>query len=138
VERLKKVRGAIAGEGNGGVILPKINMTRDALVAAALIIQLMSERKQAISEIMGSYPKYFMMKKKLDVSSDRFEKKRGRLIKAFKGRVVTIDGLKIIAPDHWVHIRASNTEPLVRVICEGTSKARVLQSMKRVEKILRS
>jgi phosphomannomutase len=137
VSKMKKTNAIIGGEGNGGVIYPRINFTRDALVGAAIIVKLLSERNKKISEIIASYPRYYMVKKKMKISKERFEKREENIIKAFKGKRNFRDGLRISTKDYWLHIRPSKTEPLVRIIGEARSKRQIEEYIKKIKSILK-
>ncbi len=122
VNKMMQVTAGIGGEGNGGVIYPRINYTRDALVAAGLVVKMLTRQGKALSEICSAYPDYIMIKIKLPVSAAHFDRRKKKLLKIVKGRVNQRDGLKITTGDYWVHIRPSRTEPLVRIICESQDK----------------
>jgi phosphomannomutase len=125
--RLKVVWGVIGGEGNGGVILPELHYGRDALVGMALLLQYLAESKKSTSRLFSDLPRYFMMKKKgkLTGSSDR---NLARLKRRYTGgKINTLDGVRIDFKDSWIHIRKSNTEPIVRVIAEARSKKKASQ-----------
>ncbi len=136
VAKMEQFDALIGGEGNGGVIYPKINFTRDALVAVALLIKLVAERNKMVSEILAKYPKYYMLKKKMRISKERFEKRKKKIIRAFGGRPNFIDGLRITASDYWLHIRPSQTEPLLRIIGEARSRRQIEKHIATVERIL--
>ncbi|HEC79261.1 MAG TPA: phosphoglucosamine mutase [candidate division WOR-3 bacterium] len=136
VAKMLKVNGVIGGEGNGGVIYPRINLTRDALVGAALIIKLLRRRNKRLSEIIDLYPKYYMIKKKVRINAEIFERRKKKIIKKFPGRINTLDGLRITRPDYWLHIRPSQTEPLVRIIGEGVDKRRINGYIREIKEIL--
>lgn len=137
VSKMKKTSAIIGGEGNGGVIYPEINFTRDALVGAALIVKLLDERNKKISEILATYSRYYMIKKKIKISKERFEKKKENIIKAFKGRLNFLDGLRITTKDYWLHIRPSKTEPLIRIIGEARSKRQIEEYINKIRDILK-
>lgn len=137
VSKMLKVAAILGGEGNGGVIYPKINMTRDALVGAAIIIKLRAERDKHLSEIITSYPRYYMMKKKIRISRDQFEKKKEKIVEKFNGRVNLLDGLRITAKNYWLHIRPSQTEPLVRIIGESRDRRQIECCINEVKDILK-
>jgi phosphomannomutase len=120
VSKMKHVHAVIGGEGNGGVIYPKINYTRDALVGAAMIVTT-----------------YHMVKMKLKRSKERLLERRDTIIDSFKGKINTLDGLKITASDYWLHIRPSKTEPLIRIIGEARDKKKLNQYIRHVAKILK-
>jgi len=136
VSKMEQVNALIGGEGNGGVIYPAINFTRDALVAAALIIKLLAERNKMVSEILAKYPKYYMLKKKMRITKERFEKQKKRIIKAFKGRTDLRDGLRLTTSDYWLHIRPSRTEPFLRIIGEARSKQQIEEHIAVIKRIL--
>lgn len=114
-----RARGAIAGgEGNGGMILPAAHYGRDGLVAVALVAQAMSAGA-TLRELAGRLPKYVMVKDKLARPDEPWDRAAGRLRAGFADHAVDdTDGLRFSAGDSWVHVRASGTEPVVRVIAE--------------------
>lgn len=138
VTKMKKVNAIIGGEGNGGVIYPAINSTRDALTGAGIILKLLHTRKKSISEIVGTYPEYYMIKDKVYLSTTQFEKKKGLVLKKFKGDINTTDGIKISTDEYWLHLRLSNTEPLVRIIAEGRDRRHIVDIIKQVKAILKN
>ncbi len=138
VDKMNKVKAIIGGEGNGGVIYPAINATRDSLTGAGIILKLLTTRKKSIHEIVREYPEYYMIKQKVYIPREEFGQKKLKLIKKFKGRINQLDGLKIICRDFWLHIRPSNTEPLVRIIGEGRDKSQTAQYLNQAIEILNS
>lgn len=125
VEKMKAVNAVIGGEGNGGIIYPDLHFGRDALVGIALVLTYMAKSQKSLSNLRGTYPNYEIKKDKLtleegiDMDSifDKISSKYNQQTK------ITIDGLKIILDDtSWVHLRKSNTEPIVRIIAESTSR----------------
>ena len=120
--KLKKIKGIIGGEGNGGVILPQLHSGRDALVGMALILEYMAESRKPISELSKELPEFHMVKKKITVKGN-LNPKLKKLEREFKGsKINRVDGLRLDFSDFWVHIRKSNTEPVVRIIAEAKSK----------------
>jgi phosphomannomutase len=118
--RMRAENAPIGGEGNGGVILPELHLGRDAPVGAALMLQLLLEEGKPLSKIVASYPRYVIVKDKLDRPSAPLDTVYEALRKAFPdAEVDTQDGLRLSWPDRWVHIRPSGTEPIVRVIAEA-------------------
>lgn len=118
VQLMREAGAGIGGEGNGGIILPALHSGRDAVLGIALILQLMAERNSKISGLAGSFPVYSMIKEK--VSIDRQDSWTEPVKKAFHGETMDErDGIKIIFPESWVHVRESNTEPVVRIIAEA-------------------
>jgi len=122
--KAREVGAAIAGEGNGGVIYPELHLGRDAPVGIALILQLLSEYNGSISQLHASLPQYVMVKEKVTLPFDVDAKGLvNRLIEKHESDTIdTIDGLKILYERSWVHIRASNTEPIIRVIAEAPTE----------------
>jgi len=118
--RMRAENAPIGGEGNGGVILPELHLGRDAPAGAALMLQLLLEEGKPLSKIVASYPRYVIVKDKLDRPSTPLDAVYEALRKAFPdAEVDTQDGLRLSWPDRWVHIRPSGTEPIVRVIAEA-------------------
>lgn len=121
--RMRSEKAAIGGEGNGGVILPELHLGRDAPVGAALILQLMHEEGRLLAAIVAGYPRYSIVKDKLDRPSAPLDSVYASLRKAFpKADADTQDGLRLTWPDRWVHVRPSGTEPIVRVIAEAPGR----------------
>ncbi|MCB9308017.1 MAG: phosphoglucosamine mutase [Lewinellaceae bacterium] len=123
VEKMKEVNAVIGGEGNGGVILPELHYGRDALVGIALFLSHLAHCKKQISTLRKTYPDYQMSKTKLDRSPDiDLEKIFIALQEKYrKEQINTEDGLKIDFESGWVHLRPSNTEPIIRVYSESNS-----------------
>jgi phosphomannomutase len=121
VNRMKEVNAVIGGEGNGGIILPELHYGRDALVGIALFLSHLANTKKSTKQLRNTYPDYFISKNKItleqniDVNSvfDKIKKK-------YKSQPVnTEDGLKIEFDNDWVHLRTSNTEPIIRIYAES-------------------
>lgn len=138
VSKMESVNAIIGGEGNGGVIYPKLNFTRDALVGAAIILKLMIERNKKISEILATYPKYYIIKKKMRLSRAQFEAKKKKILAKLKGKINFTDGLRVTAQDYWLHIRPSQTEPLVRIIGEARDKKLIGKYIRNIQAILKA
>ncbi|MCW9708871.1 phosphoglucosamine mutase [Fodinibius salsisoli] len=129
VQKMKEVDAVIGGEGNGGVINPDLHYGRDALVGVAMILQLLAERDITADEYRATLPDYEMRKSKMqlaDVDGDAILQKAQAVYQDLDPD--TTDGVKIDFEDGWVHLRKSNTEPIIRVYSEGTTaeKAKVL------------
>jgi phosphomannomutase len=121
--KMRDEKAAIGGEGNGGVILTELHLGRDAPVGAALILQLLNEESRSLSKIVASYPRYSIVKDKLDRPAGPLDAVYKKLRAAFKdAQVDTQDGLRLSWPDRWVHVRPSGTEPIVRVIAEAPTE----------------
>ncbi len=124
VSMMKKKKAVIGGEGNGGVIYPKLHYGRDSLVGIAFILNHMAQTGLSLSQIRHTYPSYVMIKNKMKLTSDdALEKMFKKLKKEFKHEKINdIDGLKIDFKEGWVHLRKSNTEPIIRIYAESTSE----------------
>jgi phosphomannomutase len=123
VKRMKEVKAVIGGEGSGGVILPKVVFGRDALTGTAIMLQHLLEFGGTMSELKKSLPQYFITKKKIELGSLNPDKVIETLVKKYESEKINLeDGLRIDFPDHWVHFRKSNTEPIIRCIVEAGSK----------------
>jgi phosphomannomutase len=125
VTKMKANNAIIGGEGNGGIIYPESHYGRDALVGTALFLMLMAERGGTVAELRASYPSYFMSKKKIELTPDLDVDAllEAMHLKYKDGEVSTIDGVKIDFPENWVHLRKSNTEPIIRIYTEAKSQA---------------
>ncbi len=122
--RMRSEKAAIGGEGNGGVILTELHLGRDAPVGAAIMLQMMMEDGVPISAVVARYPRYTIVKEKLDRPNVPLDDVYGALRRVFpEASADTQDGLRLAWPDRWVHVRPSGTEPIVRVIAEGPSEA---------------
>ena len=118
--RMRSERAPVGGEGNGGVILSELHLGRDAPVGAALILQLLVDDGKKLSEIVASYPRYSIVKDKLDRPSAPLDTVYASMREAFPdAEADTQDGLRLTWADRWVHVRPSGTEPIVRVIAEA-------------------
>ncbi|MER3415923.1 MAG: phosphoglucosamine mutase [Gemmataceae bacterium] len=130
VARTMREQGALlGGEGNGGVIDPRIGWVRDPFVAMALVLQLLAEENRPLSSITADWPHYTMIKMRRPVLPESLPEVYRRLQSQWpEARVNRADGLRLDWPDRWVHIRPSNTEPIVRIIAEavGAETARQL------------
>lgn len=123
VKKMKEVNAAVGGEGSGGVILPASHYGRDSLVGTALTLCLLAQENISLSELNASFPKFEMIKLKRGFSGD-IDTILDRLEKEFSdGKAVRDDGIKIDFEKSWVQLRASNTEPIVRIIAEAPEKS---------------
>ncbi len=126
VQKMKETNAIIGGEGNGGIIYPELHYGRDALVGIALFLTQLAERKVSVKKLRNSYPTYFISKNKIelnikinvDIIFTALEKKYRN------EKITTIDGLRIDLDDGWVHLRQSNTEPIIRIYAESKEKER--------------
>jgi phosphomannomutase len=124
VTKMKANNAIIGGEGNGGIIYPESHYGRDSLVGTALFLMLMAEKGGTVAELRASYPSYFMSKKKIQLTPgldvDGILKSMAE--KYADEDISTIDGVKIDFPENWVHLRKSNTEPIIRIYTEAKSQ----------------
>jgi phosphomannomutase len=121
--RMREERAPVGGEGNGGVIVPELHLGRDAPVGVALILQLLLDDDIGLSKIVGRYPRYWIVKDKMDRPNVSLETVYEALQKEFADASVDRqDGLRLSWPDRWVHVRPSGTEPIVRVIAEARTE----------------
>ncbi len=124
VEKMKEVDAIIGGEGNGGVIYPELHYGRDALVGIALLLSQLAKYNITLSQLKSGYPEYFMYKHKIAISEDLSMDAILEKIKItyFDKEVITVDGIKVYLDDKsWVHLRKSNTEPVMRIYVESGS-----------------
>ncbi|MBW2961411.1 phosphoglucosamine mutase [Mesonia aestuariivivens] len=124
VTLMKETKAVIGGEGNGGIIFPEFHYGRDSLVGSALFLTHLAEKKITVSQLLEEYPAYFMSKNKiqltpeLDVDAILVEMEK----KYAAEEVSTVDGVKIDFSENWVHLRKSNTEPIIRIYTEAKSQ----------------
>lgn len=121
VTKMKEVNAVIGGEGNGGVIYPALHYGRDALAGIALFLTYLAKSGKTPSELRKSYPPYFMAKQKVELTPEiDTEMILNKVKEKFSDQQITdIDGVKIDFPDKWVHLRKSNTEPIIRIYSEA-------------------
>jgi phosphomannomutase len=127
-------KAVIGGEGNGGVMYPAVGYNRDSLIGIGLVLDALAASGKSISYVIDSIPQYFIVKKKMDCPSmaeaDSFiSKVRTR----FSGETLDLtEGVKILYKNAWVHVRASNTEPIIRIIAEAESNNKALELIDKV------
>ena len=121
VEKMKKEHAIIGGEGNGGVIYPKTHYGRDSLIGIVLILSLLTERNIPLSELKKTLPQFSIVKKKLNFDGNIKNVLEFLKQEYLKCKITTIDGIRIDFHNSWVHIRKSNTEPVIRVIAEAVN-----------------
>lgn len=123
VTKMKEVHAVIGGEGNGGVIYPECHYGRDALVGIALFLSHLAHEGKKVSELRAGYPPYFIAKNRIDLTPetdvDAILEKVKELYR--DEEINDVDGVKIDFPDRWVHLRKSNTEPIIRVYSEAST-----------------
>lgn len=124
VELMKATNAIIGGEGNGGIIYPEIHYGRDALVGVALFLTYLAEQEKTVAEIRAGFPQYFMSKNKIELTPQiDVDSILVAMTEKYKNeQISTIDGVKIDFPENWVHLRKSNTEPIIRIYTEAKSQ----------------
>jgi phosphomannomutase len=125
VARMRDLGALIGGEGNGGVIDPRVGWVRDPFVGMAFILSLMAGEKKPFSQLVAELPRYAMLKTKYEVPREKLPAALAALKARWPdARVNAEDGLRLDGPDWWLHVRGSNTEPVVRVIAEAPTEQR--------------
>ena len=121
VNRMKEVNAVIGGEGNGGIIVPDLHYGRDALIGIALFLTHLAQSKKSIKQLRSTYPDYFISKNKIELTNGTDVKKIFEKIKElYRNQPINAeDGLKIEFDNDWVHLRTSNTEPIIRIYAES-------------------
>jgi len=140
VSKMKEVNAIIGGEGNGGVILPALHYGRDALAGIALFLSLLAEKKLSMSKLKSSYPAYFISKNKIQLNAGI---NVDDLLTKFathnsKEEVSTIDGVKVDYKEGWVHLRKSNTEPIIRIYAEAKNEDEASELAKKTISLVES
>ena len=138
VAKIKEVNAVIGGEGNGGVIYPASHCGRDALVGAALFLSHLAKSGLKCSELRKTYPDYFISKNKIELTSDiDVDQLLVKIKEVYSNEQVTdIDGVKIDFADSWVHLRKSNTEPIIRIYSEAKTKEKAEElALKMIEQM---
>lgn len=126
VEGIRAHSAVIGGEGNGGVIDPRIGWVRDPFIGMGLILNLMAEEKKPLSQLIAELPRYEMLKTKFTVAKSALPAALAAIEKNWpKASANKLDGLRLDGDDWWLHVRASNTEPIIRVIAEAPTAERV-------------
>ncbi|WP_418262761.1 phosphoglucosamine mutase [Flavobacterium faecale] len=125
VELMKKNNAIIGGEGNGGIIYPESHYGRDSMVGIALFLTHLANKKMSVSALRASYPEYYMSKNKIELTPQiDVDAILVAMTDKYKNEdITTIDGVKIDFADQWVHLRKSNTEPIIRIYTEAPSQA---------------
>lgn len=138
VTKMKQTGAIIGGEGNGGVIYPESHYGRDALVGVALFLTLLAKSGKKVSELKAGYPQYEIVKNKIQLTPDiNVDAILAKVKEIFKDEKVTdIDGVKIDFEDSWVHLRKSNTEPIIRIYAEAHDAATAENLVARIKDII--
>ncbi|MEY5041136.1 MAG: phosphomannomutase/phosphoglucomutase [Bacteroidota bacterium] len=134
VEKMKEVNAVIGGEGNGGIIFPDTHYGRDALIGIALFLSLMAEKKLSASALRASYPQYFISKNKIELTPDiDVDLVLASMAKKYQNENInTVDGVKIDFEKEWVHLRKSNTEPIIRIYSESENEQKANDLAKQI------
>jgi len=136
VEEIINRKALIGGEGNGGVIFPELHPCRDSFTAIGLTLESMASSGKSISQLQEEIPKYYMIKDKIDGTPEQAYSMLRELKKIYSGKeqISTLDGLKINFRDAWVHIRPSNTEPIIRIVAEAKRRDEVEMLLEKFKK----
>lgn len=132
---MKETGAVIGGEGNGGVIFPAVHRGRDAMTGIALVLQLLAGGKRTLADLVAGLPGYEIVKEKRRFDGD-LSSIASTLERMFAGTVNTLDGIRIDMDDGWIHLRKSNTEPVVRIIAEAKSAAEAARLAGEVARLL--
>jgi phosphomannomutase len=123
VAGMREANAVIGGEGNGGVIDPRVGWVRDPFIGMALILSLMADDRKPVSQLVAELPRYAMLKTKFTVPKEKLPTALTAMRAKWPDAAVnTLDGLRLDDPDWWLHARASNTEPVVRIIAEAPTE----------------
>jgi len=138
VAKMKETGAVIGGEGNGGVIYPELHYGRDALVGVALFLTLMAKSGKKVTELKATYPQYAIAKNKIQLTPDVDV---DRILAAMKQKYASekindIDGVKIDFPESWVHLRKSNTEPIIRIYSEAATMEEAERLAEDIKKVI--
>jgi phosphomannomutase len=134
VAKMKEVHAVIGGEGNGGIIYPELHYGRDSLVGISLFLSHLAHEKKSVSALRDSYPKYTISKNKIELTPEiNVDKVLANMASKYAHEEVdTIDGVKIYIAKEWVHLRKSNTEPIIRIYSESKNELAADQLAKRI------
>ncbi len=139
VELMKREGAAFGGEGNGGPIDPRVGFVRDSFVGMAMILDAMAARNATLRELADAIPRYAIHKSKMEFPTDRVTTAWGALADHFaQAKPDRLDGLRLDWPDRWLLIRASNTEPVVRIVAEASQESDAIQLCQQAEAVLRA
>jgi phosphomannomutase len=138
VREMKQIHAVIGGEGNGGIIVPDLHYGRDAMAGLAIFLTLYAEKKLAMTALKKTYPAYEIIKDKLALTEDmQLDRLYSNIKEAFhEEKIDTTDGIKVDFPEGWVHLRPSNTEPIVRIYAEGSDIPAAQKLIQKVKTIV--
>ncbi|MGB9696082.1 MAG: phosphoglucosamine mutase [Ignavibacteria bacterium] len=136
VKLMKEKKSVIGGEGSGGVILPELHYGRDALVGIALVLQELADTNLSLSEYKKIIPEYYIYKTKIETKkeSNYILNEILLALRTENCKIITLDGIKADYNDYWIHLRKSNTEPIIRIIIEAKNKKQAVKIYKRFQK----
>ena len=140
VDKMKECNAIIGGEGNGGVIYPESHYGRDSIVGIGLFLSLYVERGLVASKLLETYPKYFMIKEKINLSASlNIDNILNQIAEKYKNeKIDLVDGVRIDFKDSWVQLRKSNTEPIIRIYSEAKSVENALELIKEIEILIKN
>ena len=140
VDKMKECNAIIGGEGNGGVIYPESHYGRDSIVGIGLFLSLYVERGLVASKLLETYPKYFMIKEKINLSTSlNVDNILNQIAEKYKNeKIDLVDGVRIDFKDSWVQLRKSNTEPIIRIYSEAKSIENALELIKEIEILIKN
>lgn len=132
-DKMQQQHAVIGGEGNGGVIYPRINFARDSLVGMALVLHLLAESGKTVSQLLNEFPRYTVVKEKMLCPSEKIPAVL-RMLRQEYGEfpLDTRDGVKVTLPEGWFLVRGSNTEPIIRVVAESRSESQAREIVSRI------
>ena len=132
-DKMQQQHAVIGGEGNGGVIYPRINFARDSLVGMALVLHLLADSGKTITQLLDQFPRYTVVKEKMVCPSEKIPAVLRLLRQEYeKFPLDTRDGVKVTLPDGWFLVRGSNTEPIVRIVAESQSESKAREIVARI------
>jgi phosphomannomutase len=138
-EKMREVNAVIGGEGNGGVIDPRVGYIRDPFIGMGMILNLLAETGKSLSALVAELPAYSIVKDKATLAPERLPAVLAKLEKRWpKARTNRLDGLRLDWEDRWVHLRPSNTEPIVRIIAEAPMAADAQRLCAEVSEVINS
>ena len=132
-DKMQQQHAIIGGEGNGGVIYPRVNFARDSLVGMALVLHLLAESGKTVSQLLDQFPRYTVVKEKMVCPSEKIPAVL-RMLRQEYGEfpLDTRDGVKVTLPEGWFLVRGSNTEPIIRIVAESSSDSHAREIVTRI------
>ena len=146
VEKMKATNALVGGEGNGGIIWPRVTFVRDSLSGMALTLALLAERNDSLSRLISNWPRYTFVKSKIAIRPGLAEKVLNHLTELYRSpdavdvKVDTVDGLRVdfVHSESWLHVRASNTEPIIRILVEARDAAQAERTTTELQELIAS